>query len=141
MFTHIVDAIERAATMGEQRWSELLRRFYEVLVIIRAHARRLSDFAILLQIKATMPDRRVYSRPKQGELHARRENGSKIPKQVMAAEVAEAKPPEPLSVTVSLLLPSGEETLSEIADEVKKTGKPRMVTVRSLAIRLGEVRS
>jgi pimeloyl-ACP methyl ester carboxylesterase/DNA-binding winged helix-turn-helix (wHTH) protein len=31
MFTHIVDAIERAATMGEQRWSELLRRFYEVL--------------------------------------------------------------------------------------------------------------
>jgi len=31
MFTHIVDAIERATTMGEQRWSELLRRFYEVL--------------------------------------------------------------------------------------------------------------
>jgi pimeloyl-ACP methyl ester carboxylesterase len=31
MFTHIVDSIERAATMGEQRWSELLRRFYEVL--------------------------------------------------------------------------------------------------------------
>jgi len=31
MFTHIVDAIERAAMMGEQRWSELLRRFYEVL--------------------------------------------------------------------------------------------------------------
>jgi pimeloyl-ACP methyl ester carboxylesterase/DNA-binding winged helix-turn-helix (wHTH) protein len=31
MFTHIVDAIERAATMGEQRWSELLRRFYELL--------------------------------------------------------------------------------------------------------------
>jgi len=31
MFTHIVKAIERAATMGEQRWSELLRRFYEVL--------------------------------------------------------------------------------------------------------------
>jgi class 3 adenylate cyclase/DNA-binding winged helix-turn-helix (wHTH) protein len=31
MFTHIVDAIERAATIGEQRWSELLRRFYEVL--------------------------------------------------------------------------------------------------------------
>jgi class 3 adenylate cyclase len=31
MFTHIADAIERAATMGEQRWSELLRRFYEVL--------------------------------------------------------------------------------------------------------------
>jgi hypothetical protein len=59
----------------------------------------------------------------------------------MAAEVAEAKPPEPLSVTVSLLLPSGEETLSEIANAVKKTSKPRMVTVRSLAIRLGEVRS
>jgi class 3 adenylate cyclase len=33
MFTHIVDSIERAATMGEQRWSELLRRFYEVLRI------------------------------------------------------------------------------------------------------------
>jgi pimeloyl-ACP methyl ester carboxylesterase/DNA-binding winged helix-turn-helix (wHTH) protein len=33
MFTHIVDAIERAATTGEQRWSELLRRFYEVLRI------------------------------------------------------------------------------------------------------------
>jgi class 3 adenylate cyclase len=33
MFTHIADAIERAATMGEQRWSELLRRFYEVLRI------------------------------------------------------------------------------------------------------------
>jgi pimeloyl-ACP methyl ester carboxylesterase/DNA-binding winged helix-turn-helix (wHTH) protein len=31
MFTHIVDAIERATTMGEQRWSELLRRFYELL--------------------------------------------------------------------------------------------------------------
>jgi pimeloyl-ACP methyl ester carboxylesterase/DNA-binding winged helix-turn-helix (wHTH) protein len=31
MFTHIADAIERAATMGEQRWSELLRRFYQVL--------------------------------------------------------------------------------------------------------------
>src|SRR5215469_13579981 len=31
MFTHIVDAIERAATIGEQRWSELLRRFYELL--------------------------------------------------------------------------------------------------------------
>jgi class 3 adenylate cyclase len=31
MFTHIVDSIERAATMGEQRWSELLRRFYDVL--------------------------------------------------------------------------------------------------------------
>jgi pimeloyl-ACP methyl ester carboxylesterase/DNA-binding winged helix-turn-helix (wHTH) protein len=33
MFTHIVDSIERAATMGEQRWSELLRRFFEVLRI------------------------------------------------------------------------------------------------------------
>jgi class 3 adenylate cyclase len=31
MFTHIVDSIERAATMGEQRWSTLLRRFYEIL--------------------------------------------------------------------------------------------------------------
>jgi pimeloyl-ACP methyl ester carboxylesterase/DNA-binding winged helix-turn-helix (wHTH) protein len=31
MFTHIVDSIERAATMGEQRWSELLKRFYDVL--------------------------------------------------------------------------------------------------------------
>jgi class 3 adenylate cyclase/DNA-binding winged helix-turn-helix (wHTH) protein len=31
MFTHIVDSIERAVTMGEQRWSELLRRFYDVL--------------------------------------------------------------------------------------------------------------
>lgn len=31
MFTHIVDSIARATTMGEQRWSELLRRFYEVL--------------------------------------------------------------------------------------------------------------
>jgi class 3 adenylate cyclase len=31
MFTHIVDSIERAAAMGEQRWSELLRRFYDVL--------------------------------------------------------------------------------------------------------------
>jgi pimeloyl-ACP methyl ester carboxylesterase/DNA-binding winged helix-turn-helix (wHTH) protein len=31
MFTHIVDSIERAATMGEQRWSNLLRRFYEIL--------------------------------------------------------------------------------------------------------------
>jgi pimeloyl-ACP methyl ester carboxylesterase/DNA-binding winged helix-turn-helix (wHTH) protein len=31
MFTHIADAIERAATMGERRWSELLRRFYELL--------------------------------------------------------------------------------------------------------------
>ncbi len=31
MFTHIVDSIERAATMGEQRWSALLRRFYELL--------------------------------------------------------------------------------------------------------------
>jgi pimeloyl-ACP methyl ester carboxylesterase/DNA-binding winged helix-turn-helix (wHTH) protein len=31
MFTHMVDSIERAVTMGEQRWSELLRRFYEVL--------------------------------------------------------------------------------------------------------------
>jgi pimeloyl-ACP methyl ester carboxylesterase/DNA-binding winged helix-turn-helix (wHTH) protein len=31
MFTHIADSIERAATMGEQRWSNLLRRFYEIL--------------------------------------------------------------------------------------------------------------
>ena len=31
MFTYIVDSIERAATMGEQRWSNLLRRFYEIL--------------------------------------------------------------------------------------------------------------
>lgn len=31
MFTYIVDSIERAGTMGEQRWSELLRRFYEIL--------------------------------------------------------------------------------------------------------------
>ena len=39
VFTHIVDPIERAAQMGEQRWSELLRRYYEVLRIELATVR------------------------------------------------------------------------------------------------------
>src|SRR5271168_3928888 len=60
------------------------------------------------------------------------ENVTKTPQQATAVDIEHTKPNNVIALHLPQKTPSGEEILSKIADEVKRTGKPHIETVRTL---------